>query len=84
MEHILDPIKLSALLLISGVSFMILFVLCELTQIITDEFASFNDELNQFAWYSFPIKMQQILIIVMANAQQPTVIRGFGNILCTR
>lgn len=52
---------------------------------IKNQFEMFNDELNQcIDWYALPIGLQKLLIIVMTNAQRETVIRGFGNIFCTR
>lgn len=85
VDHILDPIQLFTLLLLLGVSLTILSTVTELSQVITNQFEMFNNELDQCAWYAFhSMKMQQILMIVMANAQQPTFIRGFGNIPCTR
>ena len=47
-------------------------------------FDSFNDTFSQCDWYSFPIEIQQMLVIVMANAQQPVIIKGFANTLCAR
>lgn len=51
---------------------------------VSNQFELFNDELCQSKWYLFPIELQQILPIVVANVQQPTTVRGFGNTFCTR
>lgn len=48
------------------------------------QFYRFNDALLQSNWYRFPIDTQKMLLIVVANAQQPIIIQGFGNIACTR
>lgn len=50
----------------------------------TKHFKIFNDELWQCHWYSFPVELQQMLIIVIANTNQPMIIRGYGKALCTR
>lgn len=44
----------------------------------------FKDVLDQCDWYLFPIEMQRMLIIVMSNTQQPTIIHAFGNAQCSR
>lgn len=49
---------------------------------VTNEFENFNNELNRSNWYQFPIDIQQVLIIVISNAQQSMTIRGM--MLCTR
>lgn len=51
---------------------------------VKNEFDIFNDAIGYCKWYSLPIEMQRMLIILMANAQRPTTIHGYGNILCTR
>lgn len=58
--------------------------MCECGETVTSQFEMFNDELNLCKWYVFPTEMQKMLIIAMANAQQPTILRGFGNTLCIR
>lgn len=37
----------------------------------------------QCDWYSFPIDIQRMHIIVMVNTQQPVAILGYGNVECT-
>lgn len=65
-------------------SFVIIFTLCNLGQILTNKFDEFNDELVQCDWYLYPCKMQQIYAIMLVNAQQPTYLKAYANILCTR
>lgn len=43
-----------------------------------------NDAFGQCNWYLLPIEMQQMMLIVVVNAQQPTIVRGFGNTSCGR
>lgn len=61
-----------------------IFFFCILGEMVTNQFEMFNDELSQCNWYVLPFELQKIMIIVIVNAQRETVIRGFGNILCTR
>lgn len=57
---------------------------CELGEMITTRFETFKDALDQCNWHLFPIEMQQMFVIVMVNAQQSTIVRGYGNTPCAR
>lgn len=65
-------------------SFVVIFCVCEFGHQLTQEFEMFDEKLCQFNWYLLPIELQRMFVIVMANAQQPNVMQGFGNIQCTR
>lgn len=65
-------------------SFVIIFVICEFGELVTNQFDMFNMKLDQCKWYKFPIKMQRIFVIVTVNAQQPVIIQGFANVVCAR
>lgn len=65
-------------------TFILIFFFCELGEMVTDQFHQFSDELGQCSWYLFPIELQRMLVTFMVNAQQPVIIHGFGNTLCTR
>lgn len=80
----MDPISRVMLLTLLGFSFIINLIFCESGQMVGIQFEMFNDALNQCNWWSFPVEMQQMLIVVMANSQYLTLIRGYGNVLCTR
>lgn len=60
------------------------FLFCECGEMVTNQFNKFNDALDQCSWYLFSIRMQKQFVIVLANAQQSTNIRGYGNMLCAR
>lgn len=47
-------------------------------------FEEINDNCDQFAWHLFPWKTQQMLIHLIANAQNPVELRVFGSTSCTR
>ena len=51
---------------------------------VTYQFERFNHVLGRCDWHLFPVEMRRIFVIILANAQQPTFIRGYGNILCAR
>lgn len=48
------------------------------------QFRMFNEELWQRDWYLFPIELQRMLVIFMLDTEQSMIIRGYGNIKCTR
>lgn len=36
-------------------------------------------------WYTFPIEIQEMFVLLMLNAQQPSIIRGYGkSSVCSR
>lgn len=66
------------------VSFAMVFVSCELSQHLTDEFDGIDEIFDQSDWYLFPFKIQQLLPTIMLNTQQPVYIKCFGGIPCNR
>lgn len=65
-------------------SFIMIYVYCEMGQNVTDQLDNHEYELGQSNWYLFPIELQRIHSIVLAIAQHPTTINGYGNIVCSR
>lgn len=61
-----------------------IFIVCQIGEMTTMKFDSFNDTFYQCEWYLFPTDIQRMLLIVMANAQQPVIIKGFANTLAAR
>lgn len=59
-------------------------VICEIGQQLTDQFNAFDDALCNCKWYSMPIELRKMLVIVMSNTQQATYMHGYGNIMATR
>lgn len=59
-------------------------IFSELGEMLLRQFFRFDNALYQSNWYLFPIETQRMLLIVIANAQQPIIIHGFGNVACTR
>lgn len=50
----------------------------------TYQFSMFNEMLNKTNWYLYPAEMQRMLVIFISITQEPSFIRGYGNIECTR
>lgn len=65
-------------------SFLIIFLVCEFGEMISSRFIMFNDCLEQCNWYSFPIEMQRMYIIVTVTTQRHVVLHAFGNAECSR
>lgn len=66
-------------------SFIFIWVYCEFgQQFVAEQFELFNDELGKGNWYLFPNKTQRMILILIANANAPTFVRGVGNIICAR
>lgn len=60
------------------------FLVCELSERLTIRCESLEDAFYGWPWYSFSNDMQKWFVIVIANAQQTPIIKGFGNVPCTR
>lgn len=61
-----------------------MLLLCELGETVAYQYEMVNDELCQLDWHSFPMELQQLLPTFMSFAQQPVMIRGYGNTQCVR
>lgn len=70
------------MLLLAWWSFVQIFVFCDSSEHVTIKF----DEIDiyQSNWYAFPARVRRALPIVILNTQEPVVLKGFGNIICTR
>lgn len=73
-------VSMSELLVSTG----LLLASCELAGRVSIGFEDLNDLMNQFDWYSFPREVQQMLPVVMLNAQQTICFKCFGSHLCNR
>lgn len=65
-------------------AFDILAIICEIGQRYCNGFDGFIKKIDQFKWYLFPLELQQILPIVITNAQQTVTLKCFGSIACNR
>lgn len=84
IDSVPNLIELAKVLTMILWSFGYISIYCEFGEMLTQQYELFNDELSQCNWYLFSIEIQQLLLITMANSQQPTKIRGFGNAICSR
>lgn len=51
---------------------------------VTSQFEMFLYALDQCSWYLYPIEMQKKFMVLVVSAQQMTIIRSYGNVLCAR
>ena len=65
-------------------SFVLLFLICEFGQMITNRFDQLNEAIDDCDWSSFPKEIQKILPIIIQNTQRPVVLRTFENASCSR
>lgn len=79
-----NPFEMINALVLVILTFMVLWIFCFYGGMVTEQFDSFKDHHCQCDWYLYPIEVQQSLVILLANAQKPAHIRGFGNVVCAR
>lgn len=65
-------------------SFISMFWICNFGQSLTNQFHEVSDAICQSDWYSFSPDVKRMVMMIMMTAQQPVILRGFGNVLCTR
>lgn len=65
-------------------SFGLIFFFCEFGSQISGQFEELADVIYQSAWYSYPVNVQRLLPTILVAAQDPFIVSGFGNVLCTR
>lgn len=65
-------------------SFALIYAFSEMGEMVTIQFNDFEMELGQCNWHLFPLKLQRIYLIILANAEQSITVHGFGNIVCVR
>ena len=63
---------------------VILYTVCELAERMSSEFDDINILIGRFDWYLLPLETQQMLPLIMANAQQKIGFKCFGSTMCNR
>lgn len=58
--------------------FVYVFILCEIGQRLTDAICAVDHRFGQLKWYLLPIEIQQMLPIILMNAQKPVTMGCFG------
>lgn len=60
-----------------------MFIYCYLEEQIVAAFEKINESAYEMSWYLMPIDMRKQLLSMMAIAQRPVYLRGFGSIRCS-
>lgn len=64
-------------------SFTQIFIFCDTSEQVTSRFI----EIDVYVicdWYKYDRDTCRLFPIIIANSQQPVILKGYGNILCTR
>ena len=63
---------------------ILLFILCDFGQKLTNQFELLEDEMYNCKWYLFPMKMRLTFAFAMMNVQELATFQGLGNIELSR
>ena len=63
---------------------VMVFFACEIGERFSHAFDEIDDDIEQFDWNLFPMKIQRLLVTLMINTQQPFEIMCFGSTACIR
>ena len=64
---------------------MHIFIFCHFGERASGESSEMGDEIYQrIDWYTFPLDIQRMIPTILIGAQEPVILRGFGNVTCTR
>lgn len=66
----------------ANITFVSVFIACELGQCASNVFCDINALIDQYQWYRFPRKTKQMLPVTMIIVQKPVSIECFGSISC--
>lgn len=66
------------------VTFVGLFISCELSQRLSNSFSEINDMIGRFQWYRFPTEVKRILPMTLIFVQKPASLQCFGSFTCCR
>lgn len=58
--------------------------MCEVGEQMKNVFIQIDDSFEQLKWYQFPIDVQHVLPLVIANTQQEAAVLCFGSFACAR
>lgn len=64
--------------------FALIYVVCELSQRISNAFSDICDAIDTYDWYLYPLELQRMLPLIILPIQKPVVIRCFGCVQCSR
>lgn len=83
-EHVSNLMDLITPLTEMAWSFAMIALYCEFSHMMCKEFTLFSEEFHRCDWYLFPFQLQRMYLTFLLDTRQITIVRGFGNISCTR
>lgn len=84
VDHDTSSIEFIELVFQAFWSFVLLFGVCELGEMVSNQFTRVNDFFDRCKWYLLPNNIQHMYALILLNAQHPLVFRAYGNLPCTR
>lgn len=60
------------------------FIVCEIGEQLKNIFVQIDELFEQLKWYLFPIDVQQVLPLIIANTLQEAIVECFGSFSCAR
>lgn len=84
-HHGNNTVAFIIMLLYGFFGFALIYVVCELSQRISNAFCDISDAIDTgYDWYLYPLELQRMLPLIMLPIQKPVVIRCFGCVQCSR
>lgn len=83
-QDVINPVGLIRPIILIFWSFGAIVFWSETGQMMSNNLEEMKDILWQSEWYSFPIEIQRMLPMAVANTQRPILVHGFGNLLFHR
>lgn len=78
------PIEIAITSLFLVWEFVLIFLICEPGERVTNQFGLFGAELKRCNWYVLSIDMQRMYVTFLLDTQQSINIQSYGGIQCTR
>lgn len=71
-------------MILSFWSFVQIFMFYDFAENVTAGFEELKDAIFDVDWYTFPIGIQRMFPMIIISTKKLVVLKGFGNIPCTR
>lgn len=79
-----SPAEILTTLIQIAYTFVTLYAACEMGQRVAYQFNLFNEKVYDCDWYLFSLEMKRIYAIALIGSQDPVIIEGYANTVCTR
>lgn len=84
MNSELDVAMLLVTVFCTFYAYSLTFIACENGEQMTSAFDEILCVIGDFSWYRFPIEIQQMLPLLMIDAQKEVALECFGSVSCSR